>query len=65
MLCLSLILAFAGCGQEQTNSRVINQTTGIKDVLESKMAEEGSSVEGIPTEATDISGQPGDRKSVV
>ena len=64
MLCLSLILAFTGCGQEQTNSRVINQTTGIKDVLESKIAEEGSSAEGISSEATDTSGQPGGGRQV-
>lgn len=52
--CLSMLLA-AGCGSAVPGSRVAVQTTGVKDVLQSKMAEEDMRASSASEEVPSVS----------
>ena len=52
--CLTMLLA-AGCGSDVPGSRVAVQTTGVKDVLQSKMAEEDMRASSASEEVPSVS----------
>jgi hypothetical protein len=48
----------AGCGDNGPQNKMTAQTTGLKDVLESRMSEENTEVTSAPSETTDPSPTP-------
>jgi hypothetical protein len=61
ILCITLALSTAGCAGSSPSSKVINQTTGIKDVLQSGIERE----KGVTTTTTESSEEPSETSSTV